>query len=106
MSKLETVLLSGTYARDILRLQARVRELASALQQQDLRQDGDGDFPRSLVAQPQPDRRVQPRILARFPAQASGDVAQDQSDLAAAADQPDVAGPALQRGLQDSFIER
>src|SRR5437016_7123421 len=106
MSKSETPLLSGTYASGFPRPQPGVRELPSALDQEDLGEDGDGDLPGRLVSQPQPDGRVQPRVLAQLPPQPPADVAQDQRHLSAAPDQPDVSGPRLQRRLQHALVER
>src|SRR6266446_8834562 len=105
MSKPQTRLLSSTYAEGVLRRQARVRQLATALEEEDLGEDGDGDLSGRLVAEPQPDGRVQAKVLARIAPQAAGDVAQHQRDLPPAADQADVARPRLQRRLQHAFIE-
>src|SRR3981081_2639797 len=71
MSKPQTRLLSSTYAEGVLRRQARVRELAIALDEDDLREDGDGDLSRRLVADAQPDGRVQAQVLARLTPAAS-----------------------------------
>src|SRR6267142_2387886 len=106
MSKPQTRLLSSTYAEGILRRQARVRELAIALDENDLGKDGESDLPGRLVADAQPDGRVQTNVLARVPPDAAGDVAQHQRDLPTAADQADVSRPRLQRRLQHTFIER
>src|SRR5882672_5033454 len=105
MSKPQTRLLSSTYAEGVPGGQARVRELAIALDEDDLREDGDGDLSRRLVAEPEPDRRMQAKVLARIAAEAAGDVAQHQCDLPPAADQTDVARARLQRRLQHAFIE-
>jgi len=66
---------SSTYAEGVLRRQARVRELAIALDEDDLGEDGDGDLSRRLVADAQPDGRVQAKVLARIAPEAAGDVA-------------------------------
>src|SRR6202022_5012143 len=100
MSKPTTPLLSSTYAEGVLRRQARVRELAIALEEDDLGEDGDGDLSWRLVAESQPDGRVQAKVLARIAPEAAGDVAQHQGDLSPASDQADVARPRLQRRLQ------
>src|SRR5882724_12543443 len=105
MSKSQTRLLSSTYAKGVLRWQARVRELAIALDEDDLGEDGDGDLSGRLVADAQPDGRVQAKVLARIATEAAGDVAQHQGDLPPAADQADVARARLQRRLQHAFIE-
>src|SRR5438045_1384513 len=106
MSKSERRLLSGTYANGVLRSEPRVRELALALEEQDLRQDGDGDLSRRLVPEAQPDRGVQPRIVARAAAEAPGDAAQDQGDFPAAADQPDVARLGAKRRFEHVLVQR
>src|SRR5712664_3163193 len=106
MSKPQTRLLSSTYAEGVLRRQARVRELAIALDEDDLGEDGDGDLSGRLVADAQPDGRVQAKVLARIAPEAAGDVAQHERDLPPAADQADVARPRLQRRLQHAFIQR
>src|SRR5882724_5349010 len=93
MSKSETRVLSGTYAERVARRKARVRQLAAALDQNDLRQDRERDLPGSLVPQPQPDGRVQARIVPRIASDPPGDVAEDERDLPPAADQADVPGP-------------
>src|SRR5258705_12291071 len=106
MSKPQTRLLSSTYAEGVLRRQARVRQLAVALDEDDLGQDRDGDLSGRLVADAQPDGRVQAKVLARIAPEAAGDVAQHQRDLPTAAAQADVARPRLQRRLQHAFIQR
>src|ERR1700682_4762870 len=105
MSKPQTRLLSSTYAEGVLRRQARVRELAIALEEDDLGEDGDGDLSWRLVAESQADGRVQRKARARTAPEAAGDVAQHQGDLPPAADQADIARPRLQRRLQNAFIE-
>src|SRR5712664_839286 len=105
MSKPHTRLLPSTYAEGVLRRQARVGELAIALEEDDLGEDGDGDLSWRLVAEPQPDGRVQAKVLARIAPEAASDVAQHQGDLPPAADQADIPRPRLQRRLQHAFIE-
>src|SRR4051812_27640395 len=106
MSKSEISLVSGTYAKRLARREARVRELAAALDQDDLRQDRESDFPGSLVPQPEPDGRVQARVVPRIASDPRGDVAEDERDLPPAADQADVPGPAAQRRLQHRLVQR
>src|SRR5947208_794321 len=106
MSKSESGVLSGTYAQGVLRGQAGVGEDSVALQQQDLGEDGDGDLARRLVAETQPDRRVQPRIVARVAAEPLRDAPEDQGDLPPAADQPDVPRRRAEGSLEDRLVER
>src|SRR5438552_11770832 len=106
MSKSESGVLSGTYAYGVLRGQAGVGEDSVALQQQDLGEDGDGDLARRLVPEPQPDGRVQPRIVARVAAQPLRDAPEDQGDLAPAADQPDIPRRRAEGSLEDCLVER
>src|SRR5438132_8658539 len=106
MSKSETSLVSGTYAKRLARREARVRKLAAALDQDDLRQDRERDLPRSLVPEPEPDGRVQARIVPRIASDPPGDVAEDERDLPPAADQADVPGAAAERRLEHRFVQR
>src|SRR5471030_3288191 len=82
-----------------------MRELAVALQEQDLGEDGDGDFARRLVAQLESDGRVQPLILTRVAANPLGDAPEDDSHFAPAADESDVARVGAQRGFENTFVE-
>src|ERR1700730_8873353 len=100
MSKSQTPLLSSTYAEGVLRRQARVRELDTALEEDDLGEDCDAYLSWRLLAEPQPDGRVQARVLARIAPEAAGDVAQHQGDLSPASDPDDGARPRLPRPLQ------
>src|ERR671938_283662 len=100
MSKRENVLLSGRYANGVLRPEAGVGELPLALQQEDLGEDGDGDFARRLVPQAQSDGRVQARVFPRVAPEPLRDAAEDGRHLAAAADETDVPRVGTDRGLQ------
>src|SRR6266404_8172117 len=84
--------------RSVARAQARMLEAPSALDQDDLREDGERDLARALVSEAQPDRGVEPLVLAGIAPRPPRDVAQDERDLAAAADEAHVSRPGGERG--------
>src|SRR5438552_3933596 len=83
-----------------------MRQLALALDQEYLGEDRDGDLARRLVAELQPDGRVQPLVGARIAAGSARDVAQDDRDFPLAADQADVARPRAEGRFEHAFVER
>src|SRR5207253_9707886 len=76
----EMPLLSGTDADGVPGGETGMRKLALALQEEDLGENRDGDLAGRLVAEAQPDRRMQAGIVARIAPQPPGDAAQDQRD--------------------------
>src|SRR5882672_2595640 len=96
-----------THARllSVARGQAGMLELPSALDQDDLGDDGEGDLAGGFVSEPQADGGVQPVVLARIAPAPPRDVAEDERDLAAAADQTQVSRPGSQRGLEHRLVD-